>query len=245
MPRSLEKVMTITPGLLFLTRLILFVGAVAAGAWLGQGAGELLVYGIAWLTDRDIAELKDMLIWGMITGLAVGALTGAWSALRLIGAGKLVQRGALVLLAVTACGGGALMIAFFDWPKSSGTPVVRYQLRLPPGITASDQSNVDLDLTLWANRSGHGCYIDSIRLVGDRYEIAGNFVLHKTDPHQTMSLRLNNATESYWHLPIKPDAPLEKEFGPWQRIEFIAPPRPVSPLPPGDYEIRYRVRKYM
>ncbi|MBI5262716.1 MAG: hypothetical protein HY852_12970 [Bradyrhizobium sp.] len=237
--------MTINPTLLFLTRLILFVAAVVAGAWLGQGAGEQLVYSIASLTDRDIAELKDMLIWGTISGLFVGALTGAWSALRLIGAGKLVQRGALVLLAATAFGGAGLMIASFDWPKSSGIPSVQYELRLPPGITASDQGDLDVDLTIWDSRSGHGCYIESIRLVGDRYEIAGAFLLHKTDPHQTMSLRLNNATEGYWQLPIKPDAALEKEFGPWQRIEFIAPPRQVSPLPPGDYEIRYRVRKYM
>ncbi|MBI5262717.1 MAG: hypothetical protein HY852_12975 [Bradyrhizobium sp.] len=237
--------MTIKLALLFLARLILFVAAVAAGAWLGQRAGEQLVYSIAWLTDRDIAELKDMLIWGAITGLFVGALTGAWSALLLMGAGKLVQRGALVLLAATAFGGGALMTAYFDWPRSSGTPVVRYQLRLPPGITVSDQGNADVDLTVWDSRIGHGCYIGSIRRVGDRYEIAGEFVLHKTDPHQTMSLRLNSATEGFWQLPITPDAALEKEFGPWQRIEFIAPPRQVSPLPPGNYEIRYRVRKYM
>ncbi len=83
-------------------------------------------------------------------------------------------------------------------------------------------------------------------MAGDRAEIVGDIVLQTSNLTPTVSLRLNTKTESYWRLPIKPDAALDKSFGPWQRIEFIPTPRPnMPPLPPGDYEIRYRVRSYM
>jgi hypothetical protein len=185
-----------------------------------------------------------MLIWGTVFGSAVGALTGAWLALILVRAGKAVQRGALIALLMAVLGGAAVMTDSFDWPKTSGTPVVRYELRLPPGTLLPDRSNVDL--TVWTDHSGQGCYIDNISASGDRPEIAGNLVLQTTNLHPTMSLRLNGTMEGYWELPIKPDAPLDKTFGPWQRINFIASPRlGLPPLPLGDYEIRYRVRKYM
>jgi hypothetical protein len=61
----------------------------------------------------------------------------------------------------------------------------------------------------------------------------------------TVSLTLHKA-EGVWRLPYKPDAALEKSFGPWQRIEFIPNPRRSRPpLPAGDYDVRYRVRRYM
>jgi hypothetical protein len=47
-------------------------------------------------------------------------------------------------------------------------------------------------------------------------------------------------------MPIRADAKLDKAFGPWQRIEFVPNPREnVPPLPPGEYEVRYRVKKYL
>jgi len=40
------------------------------------------------------------------------------------------------------------------------------------------------------------------------------------------------------------DAPLDNAFGSWQRIEFIPSPRvDAQPLPPGAYDIRYRVQR--
>jgi hypothetical protein len=61
-----------------------------------------------------------------------------------------------------------------------------------------------------------------------------------------MSLGLDRGQESHWTMPIRADAQLEKAFGPWQRIEFLAPPREnIPPLPPGEYEVHYRVKKYL
>lgn len=230
--------------LVWLIRIALAIFAAIAGGWLGMVAGNALVYAIAALTDRDIAELKDMLIWGMITGLPAGGLAAIWLGRRLTSAGKWAQRAALIPLCIAVLGGGAIMVAAFDWPKSSGIPIIHYELRLPAGMPRPERDKIGI--TVWREKSGEGCYIDQIRMADGRPEITGTIVLQTSNDNPTMSLELDRATAGYWRLPYKPDAALEKSFGSWQRIEFIPTPRAnVPPLPPGNYEIRHRVRKYM
>jgi len=61
-----------------------------------------------------------------------------------------------------------------------------------------------------------------------------------------MSLRLSNMAEGYWTMPIGRKATLDQGFGDWQPIRFLPLPRiEESPLPPGDYDVRYRVKKYI
>jgi hypothetical protein len=228
----------------WLIRLVLAIAAAVAGGWAGGVVGAALVYTIAALTDRDIAELKDMLIWGSITGILVCAFAAIWLVMWLTGAGKWAKRAALVSLCFFVLAGGALMTASFDWPKSSGTPIVQYELRLPAGAPLPERDKIGL--TVWSEKMGQGCYIAQIRMADGRPEIIGDLTLNTTNNNPTMSLELDRTTAGYWRLPYKPDAALERSFGPWQRIEFIPTPRAnVPPLPAGDYEIRYRLKKYM
>lgn len=227
-----------------LARAILAVPLAVAGGWLGLQLGEALAYAIAALTDRDIAELKDMLIWSYLAGGAVCAVASVWLMLWLTRAGRLWQRMALIALGIVAIQGAAMMLISFDWPKSSGRPVVEYQLRLPASAYLPERGNVDI--TLWSEKSGSGIYIHEIRQSGGRPEIAGSFFIPGASPERTLSLRLNRSSEGHWRFPIREDSKLDKAFGPWQRIEFVPSPRAgTTPLPPGEYEIRYRVRKYM
>ncbi len=54
------------------------LAAIAAflGGWLGLHLGEALAYALAELVDRDIAELKDVLIWFIVLGAPVCAAAG-------------------------------------------------------------------------------------------------------------------------------------------------------------------------
>jgi hypothetical protein len=218
--------------------------AAIAGGWLGVHGGSALAYGIAHLVDHDIAMLKDMLIWSSLSGAPVGAMAGVWLALTFARASAEARRLALVGLAVAVFAGSALILASYPWPKSSGTPVIEFVLRLPAGMSAPDRGAIDV--TVWSGKSGHGCYIRDIRTSSDRPEISGEMVLQAGNEDPTMSLRLNRKAEGYWRVPIKPGAALDKVFDPWQRIEFIATPRAdVPPLPAGEYHIRYRVRSYL
>ena len=139
--------------------------------------------------------------------------------------------------------GAALMLGTFDWPKSAGTPEVMYEVRLPAGLPPPRLDRVNV--MQWTAKAGHGCYVSGVRRDGDRPVIAGSFLVNGQG-ERTLSLGLDREPQGYWTVPIKADAKLEKTFGPWQRIEFTPIPREkASPLPPGEYEVRYRVRKYL
>jgi hypothetical protein len=226
------------------TILMLAIAAAMAGGFAGMQLGEALSYAVARLTDRDISELKDMLIWSLIAGMATGAAAGIYIVLALARTSRWLQRSALALLALIALGGTAITVVAYDWPKSSGHPVVQYELRLPEGVALPPMS--DIRLAQWQGKSGHGIYIARIGTVDGRAGIAGSFAIDRHSKGSEMALGLARNVESRWLIPYTGDAPLEKAFGPWQRIELLPSPREgVVPLPPGDYHIRYRVRRYM
>ncbi len=217
--------------------------AIVAG-WIGLQLGETFAYALAGWVDRDIAELKDVLIWCSVTGALIAALAGIWLTLCLARTRRWIQRSALVVTGLAAVGAVAVGLAGYPWPKTSGHPVIEYELRLPAGLALPNLSEIDLGI--WSGKNGRGCYIREMRMAGGRPEIAGSMVLGLDNPAPTVSLALHRKAEGVWRLPYKPDAALEKSFGPWQRIEFIPNPRrSLPPLPAGDYDIRYRVRRYM
>jgi hypothetical protein len=93
----------------------------------------------------------------------------------------------------------------------------------------------------------------------DRALLNGTIVVQLNNSTPTMSLRLPESMamdgprgpfgrrnpEGYWRLPYSPTSKLETDFSPWQKIDFIDARRAVPPMPPGNYEIRYRLRRYM
>lgn len=227
-----------------ITILLLAIAAAFAGGFAGMQLSQAASYAIALLTDRDIAELKDMLIWSLIAGMATGAAAGVCIVLALARTPRWLQRSALALLTVVAVGGTAITVAAYDWPKASGHPVVHYELRLPPGVALPPMS--ELRLEQWQGKAGHGIYIDRTEIVDGRAQISGSFAINRDSKGSDMAIGLARNVESRWRIPYTGDAPLEKDFGPWQRIDLQPSPRDgVTPLPPGDYHIRYRVRRYM
>jgi hypothetical protein len=154
---------------------VLAVVAAAAGGFAGMQLGEALGYAVARLIDRDIAELKDMLIWSLIAGMAIGAAAGIWIVLALAPSPRWLRRSALAVSAIAAVGGAAIIAAAYDWPKSSGHPVVQYELRLPQGVVLPPKNNIRLDQ--WQGKYGHGIYIDRTGITDGRAEIAGSFVV--------------------------------------------------------------------
>jgi hypothetical protein len=229
-----------------------FVGGLF-GFWLGQPLG----YALAEWVGRDPAEVKDMLIWCIIATPIVMSALWAWLALILTGAGRMAKRVTLIWLILVTIGAVGILFESYDWPKASGIPVVDYELRLPAGMPLSDK--YDIGLTVWNEKNGQGCYVDRLQHSNNRALLNGTIVVQLDNHTPTMSLRLPESLaldgprgpfvqknpEGYWRLPYSPASKLETEFSPWQKIEFIAAPRAVPPMPPGNYEIRYRLRHYM
>jgi hypothetical protein len=231
------------PLLLAPIRHLLALFAFAACGWLGIVGGSALADAIAGWTGREIAELNTMLIWSTLAGGLVGGIAGVWLVLACTYCSREAQSTALAAGGLAALVGAVLMLATFDWPKSSGVPEVLYEVRLPAGVPLPRLDRINV--VQWSDKAGQGCYVSGVRRDGDRPVIAGSFRVNGQG-ERTLSLGLDREPQGYWTMPIKPDARLDKDFGPWQRIEFTPIPRDkAQPLPPGEYEVRYRVRKYL
>lgn len=86
----------------------------------GLLSGNALGYGIAWLTGRDPAELKDMLIWCFITTPIVFAAAGFLLAVRLITERLWARRTAIFLFIIVAvCSVAIIALTYLDAPRHS------------------------------------------------------------------------------------------------------------------------------
>ena len=112
-----------------------------------------------------------------------------------------------------------MMIAAYDWPKSTGHPVVRYELRLPHGVALPPEG--DIRLGQWQGASGRGIYIDRTGTADGRAQISGSFAIDSDSKGSDMALGWAPNLKSRWRIPITGDAPLDQAFGPWQQIEFL------------------------
>ena len=86
------------------------------GGWLGLRLGGSFGYMLAWLVDRDIAELKDAWIWCTIMGAPVTAAASVWFMLWLIRSPRWSQQAALVAFGVAVLAAATLILAAYPWP---------------------------------------------------------------------------------------------------------------------------------
>lgn len=225
-------------------RILAVVIAGLCGAALGTQLGEILAYALARAVDRDIAELKGTLISFILltpptmavvsAAAALVALRSKWRRSASIGAASLV----VVVAAFITVG--------YEWPKSSGTPVVDYELLLPDGVEVTGRNQIDL--TIWNGKSGQGCYIRDIGFSDKRQLIAGSIVLHTDNADPTLSIVLGDGERWHragvWEFPYRPNDQIETSFRPWQDVAFQRNAHDL-PLPVGDFKIRYRLRSFM
>jgi hypothetical protein len=125
--------------------------------------------------------------------------------------------------------------------KPAGSPLVEFEIQLPPGILLPDDRNISV--TLWNGHSGTGCKVTEVRRSGTRPVVAGRFVVRSGE--QRLSLRFGRYAEGFWEMPVEPHTAVNRDFGPWQGIQFNTDRMEESPLPPGHYDVRYRVAKYI
>jgi hypothetical protein len=150
----------------------------------------------------------------------------------------------VVLVSLAAIGACVLATALVaanrrQHPRRSA-PLVDFEVRMPAGILLPDDHHIGV--MLWAGNLGRGCHLYQVRRTGNRPVVAGNFIMAGSEEHH-LSLQLSGAAEGYWSVSIDATATSDDDFGPWQKIVFTKSPRlEEPPLPPGDYEVRYRVK---
>lgn len=222
---------------------VILLAALCGGA-IGTLMGERFGYALAAAVDRDIAELKGTLIWFiLLTPPSFASITGAAA---MVALRSRWRRGAVISAAGFIAAVSVFMIAGYEWPKSSGTPVIDYELLLTEGIELAGRNQIDL--TIWNGKSGQGCYIREMRKEGARQLVAGSIVLHVDNHTPMMSMVLGDGEKWFsagvWEFPYRPEDKLEPAFRPWHRIEFARNAHD-KPLPTGDFQIRYRLRSFM
>ena len=152
---------------------------------------------------------------------------------------------ALITLMVAGLGAAAVALLGQGSARTSGLPLVEFEIQLPPGILLPDDRHIDV--MLWNGHSGRGCKVIQVRREGPRAVIYGQVLARRGDGEQRLSLRLSDYAEGFWPLSAdEPSTRPDPAFGPWQPIRFVEGPRAEdSPLPPGRYEVRYRIARYM
>jgi len=126
--------------------------------------------------------------------------------------------------------------------KPMGVPLVEFEIQLPPGILLPHDRNISV--TLWNGHLGTGCKVTQVRRTGPRPVVAGRFMIGR-GTEQRLSLRLSQYAEGFWTMPVEQRPQIGKDFGAWQSIQFQAERVEESPMPPGNYDVRYKVVKYM
>jgi len=157
-----------------------------------------------------------------------------------------ISRRVLLFVMATALAVGAAMIVVSRFgPKRTGAPLVEFEIKLPAGILLPDDKSIGVMLWHENASSGMGCKIAHVKRSGPRPVVMGNCVVGRT-ARELLSLRLSWYSESYWRMPITSKAPIDPAFGSWQRIEFVQDlHKEEAPLPRGEYDVRYRVTRYM
>ena len=169
-------------------------------AFAGAQLGQSLSYAIAWLTDHDIAELKDMLIWSVIAGIAIGATAGFWIVMVLAPTQRWIQRSRARGPRDLGLGGTAMMIAAYDWPKTlrpSGAcatncgcrPALRCRLQVKYG---------------WVNgkaRPGTASISTGPESSTDERRFQASFAIDRHSKGSDMALGWAPNIESRWRIP--------------------------------------------
>lgn len=92
--------------------------AAVIGLVIGTYAGSAFGYVIAWITGRDPAELKDMLIWCMIGGMLVVSTGAIWMSVALLKTVRWVRIAAAALFCLAVLGSaGIVTLAYIEAPR--------------------------------------------------------------------------------------------------------------------------------
>lgn len=104
--------------LVLLRSIVITLVAAAVSLAIGGYCGSAFGYGLSWVSGRDPAELKDVLIWCMIGGSAVFATGAVWASTHFLSAARWIRfaAGALFCLAVLASA-GIVTAAYIEAPR--------------------------------------------------------------------------------------------------------------------------------
>ena len=236
----------------FLAGLAGVAGAVLG--WLATGIAADSILGLLGMSGREggraMVAFFAIAPWGGIAGL----ILGIWLVLRTHGRyrgfGNLAGRGALVaagILALAAAGVGALYLSDDQLAHNTLSPQARFEIRFPAGaVLPTGLEGLSIDLNTDKNTKP-GTWQQEVNDDGGRPVIRGAVDLDFRTTDRLVVLRLPHEPDRLFVLNLAGNPSATADFGPWQRVDFIAEPGQDTPRkasPSDNYEIRYRVVRF-
>jgi hypothetical protein len=232
-----------------MTYVLAFLAAIAgaaAGALLGGIIGGALapVFGIS--SFEGASGYFVVLVCAPIGGL-IGLVVGAVWVLRQRGvrsAGALAGRFSVVVLGLIALAAGVFATFYFsqDILNPNGpSPRLAFEIRLPPGVAPPTGRDRGIELQTSKNRMPPNTL--TVSQDGDRAVIAGTVDLYFRTTQRMLVMAMPDKRHVLFNLKLGAKPSHSKQFGAWQRADFIGEPgddHARRPTPDESYDIRYR-----
>jgi hypothetical protein len=232
-----------------MTYVLAFLAAIAgaaAGALLGGIIGGALapVFGIS--SFEGASGYFVVFVCAPIGGL-IGLVVGAVWVLRQRGvrsAGALAGRFSLLVLGLIALAAGVLATFYFsqDILNPNGpSPRLAFEIRLPPGVAPAADRDRGIELQTSKNRMPPNAL--TVSRDGDRTIIAGTVDLYFRTSQRMLVMAMPDKKQVLFNLKLSAKPSHGKQFGPWQRADFIGEPgedRARRARPEESFDIRYR-----
>jgi hypothetical protein len=232
-----------------MTYVLAFLAAIAgaaAGAFLGGiiGGGLAPVFGIS--SFEGASGYFVVFVCAPIGGL-IGLVVGTVWVLRQRGvrsAGALAGRFSMVVLGLIALAAGVFAAFYFsqDILNPNGpTPRLAFEVRLPPGVAPPAGRDRGIELQTSKNRMPPNTL--TVSQDGDRTVIAGTVDLYFRTSQRMLVMAMPDKRHVLFNLKLGAKPSHSRQFGAWQRADFIGEPgddHARRPTPAESYDIRYR-----
>lgn len=236
-----------------MTYLLAIAGGIAGAAlgWFIAAAVALAAAGALGVSDFEGGRAMQAM-WGVgpIGGL-IGLVAGAWLVLRYHGGHKhfsaAAGRIALVVLGIGLLTTGALAYLYVTRPvlnTDGPAPRLVFEMRLPPGMAVlREGGGLKVELQTEKNVMPADMSRD-VRDESGRTIVAGSVEVYYRSHWRFLVLKTADGIERIFDLKLAASPRHAKDFGPWERVKFIAKPGPAQPVrakPEDQFDVRYHV----
>lgn len=240
-------------------RALIFLFAVLAGiaggaaGWLITGLVADFVLGLGGMSGREGGRAMYA-FWAIgPIGAGAGLLIGSWLVLHFYGGyrsfGKIAGGTTIVLASIFALAAGVLGVLYLSddvLVRNGPVPRAEFEIRLPERTSLPAALE---GLTIELNTAKNSQAADGVRHArhdDERPVIIGAVDLYFRTSGRILVLRMQGEPDRLFELKLRADPPHETEFGPWQRVDYVADLPEQNPRKANDtdrYHVRYRVER--
>ena len=188
----------------------------------------LEIVGFGNRADPITSGLLALLVFAP-AGAVAGLVLGTWLGMRWRGrndAGGLARNSLKsfgVVLALCAAAGGAYawyaISTATPWLNpNAATPILQFEVRLPPGVALPTAQDVAIELQTDQNLMPGEAKHERFRRDGDRAVIAGDVELAFRTAYRQVEIKIKGQPDRTFPIGLSGKAPHASQLGPWEKL---------------------------